>query len=257
MICVFSSTYAQQLTVKTVHLRPQDARARTNPRDDANGKKCAIIRVGVVGVEILVFPDAVGNVERSLSEYIVYVPEGLKSLRYNNKEGKSLGTIKFDDWDQEINSLASYDVVFESSDHLRSAIFSIQPANATLFFDGKIVDVNSDGIAVINKPVGEYSYTVESKGFISQKGSVTLEEDNISTVTDVILDEQLYPVSISVFPEKATVFIDNKPYTKDEMVDLKLSEGKHLLRVTAANYQDDERSITVSSTMNPVYVTLR
>lgn len=257
MICAYTVIYAQQLTVKSVNLRPQDARARTNPRDDANGKKCAIIRVGVVGVENLVFPDAVGNVERSLSEYIVYVPEGLKSLRYNNKEGKSLGTIKFDDWDQEINSLASYDVVFESSDHLRSAIFSIQPANATLFFDGKIEDVNSDGIAVINKPVGEYSYTVESKGFISQKGSVTLEEDNISTVTDVILDEQLYPVSISVFPEKATVFIDNKPYTKDEMVDLKLSEGKHLLRVTAANYQDDERSITVSSTMNPVYVTLR
>lgn len=257
MICAVSATYAQQLTVKTVNLRPQDARARTNPRDDAKGQKCAIIRVGVVGVENLVFPDAVGNVERSLSEYIVYVPEGLKTLRYNNKEGKSLGTIKFDDWDQEINSLASYDVVFESSDHLRSAIFSIQPANATLIFDGKKVEVNGDGIAMINKPVGDYSYKVEAKGYIGQEGIVSLEEDDISTVTDVILDEQLYPVSIIVVPEKATVFIDNKPYTKDEMVGLKLSEGKHSLRVTATNYQDDERSFTVSSSMDPIYVVLK
>ena len=81
MICAYTVIYAQQLTVKSVNLRPQDARARTNPRDDAKGQKCAIIRVGVVGVENLVFPDAVGNVERSLSEYIVYVPEGIKSLK--------------------------------------------------------------------------------------------------------------------------------------------------------------------------------
>lgn len=257
MTCAFASTYAQQLTVKTVNLRPQDARARTNPRNDAKGQKCAIIRVGVVGVENLVFPDAVGNVERALSEYVVYVPEGLKALRYNNREGKNLGTIKFDDWDQEINSLSSYDVIFESSDHLRSAIFSIQPANATLIFDGKKVEVNSDGIAMINKPVGEYSFTVEAKGHIGQKGSITLEEDNISTVTDVILEEQLYPVAVRVTPVTATIFIDNKPYTKEEMVDLKLPEGKHSLRVTAMNYQDEERTITVGSSTDPVYVALK
>ena len=101
-ICAFATVFAQQLTVKTVHLRPQDARARTNPRDDAKGKKCAIIRVGVVGVENLVFPDAIGDVERSLSEYVVYVPEGLKSLKYKTKAGANLGEIIFDDWDMEI-----------------------------------------------------------------------------------------------------------------------------------------------------------
>lgn len=255
--CASIMAPAQQLTVKSVNLRPQDARARTNPRDDAKGQKCAIIRVGVVGVENLVFPDAIGNVERSLSEYIVYVPEGLKTLRYNNKEGKNLGTIKFDDWDQEIYSLASYDVVFESSNHLRSAIFSIQPAKATLFFDGKKVEVNNDGIAMINKPVGDYSYRVEAKGYISQEGSVTLEEDDISTVTDIVLEEQLYPVSFKVFPENATIFIDNVPYTNESIEDLKLPEGKHFVRVTATNYQDDEQSITVSSSMDLVNVVLK
>ena len=71
MTLVCATNFAQELTVKSVNLRPQDARARTNPRDDANGKKCAIIRVGVVGVEDLDFPDAVGKVERLQSEYVI------------------------------------------------------------------------------------------------------------------------------------------------------------------------------------------
>ena len=257
MICAYSTIYAQQLTVKSVNLRPQDARARTNPRDDAKGKKCAIIRVGVVGVENLVFPDAVGNVERSQSEYVVYVPDGLKSLNYKNKSGQNEGSINFDDYGLEINSLASYDVVFESEDRLRSAIFSIQPANATLTFDGKKVDVNKDGIAMINKPVGEYSYMVMADGYLGQSGTVTLTEDDISTVTDIILEQQLYPVTINVFPQESTVFIDNVPYTKDALSDLKLPGGKHELRVTAPNYQEEESTLTVKHSLTPVYISLK
>lgn len=257
MICAYSTIDAQQLTVKSVNLRPQDARARTNPRDDAKGKKCAIIRVGVVGVENLIFPDAVGNVERYLSEYVVYVPDGLKSLNYKNKSGQEEGSINFDDYGLEINSLASYDVVFESEDRLRSAIFSIQPANATLTFDGKKVDVNSDGIAMINKPVGEYSYMVMADGYLGQSGTVTLTEDDISTVTDIILEQQLYPVTIKVFPEESTVFIDNVPYTQEALTDLKLPEGKHELRITAANYRDEERTINVSSDISTQYFALK
>ena len=254
-VCATSS--AQEMIVKSVRLRPQDARARTNPRNDANGKKCAIIRVGVVGVEDLVFPDAVGNVERSLSEYVVYVPDGLKSLKYKSKSGTYLGSISFENDGLEIISLASYDVVFESANHLRSAIFSIHPANATLFFDGKKIKVNGDGIAMINRPVGDYSYRVEAKGFLSQQGTVTLKEDDISTVSDIVLEEQLYPVAISVFPEYATVFIDNVRYSKESMADLKLPEGKHSIRVTASNYKEEERTINVNSSMSSAYFSLK
>lgn len=82
------ATHAQQLNVKSVTLRRGDITARTSPRDDAKGNKCAIIRVGVVGVEDLEFPDAVGEVEYSKNEYVVYVPDGLKKLRYKSKSNK-------------------------------------------------------------------------------------------------------------------------------------------------------------------------
>lgn len=256
-ICAYTIVSAQQLTVKTVNLRPQDARARTNPRNDANGNKCAIIRVGVVGVEDLVFPDAVGNVDRSLSEYVVYVPKGLKTLKYKKKTDTNICEILFDDWDQEINSLASYNVILESENHLRSAIFAIQPKNAKLLFNGEKINVDEDGMAMINKPVGEYTYQVSANGFEGQSGTVTLTEDDISTVTNVALQEILYPVNINVLPDDATVFIDNVPYSKEARADLRLPGGKHSIRVTATNHLDDERTIDVKSNMSPLYFTLK
>lgn len=256
-VCAYTTAFAQQLTVKSVNFRPQDARASTNPRNDAKGKKCAIIRVGVVGVEDLVFPDAVGNVERSLSEYVVYVSEGLKSFKYKKKASTNSEEINFDDWDMEINSLASYDIIFESDSHLRSAIFAIQPKNAQLVFNGEKVIVDEDGMAMINKPVGEYSYQITADGFEEQKGTVSLTEDDISTVTDVVLQEILYPVTINVSPANATVFIDNVPYSKEARADLQLPGGKHSFRVTASDYEDDERTIEVKSGLSPIYFALK
>lgn len=256
MVCAYSAIYAQNLAVKSVNLRPFDPRASSQPREDKDGKKCAIIRVGVVGVDDLVFPAAVGNVERKLSEYVVYVPDGLKTLQYENKAGKRLGSIVFDDYDLEIKSSKSYDVIFESENHLRSAIFSVQSPNAQLLFNGKKVEIDADGMAMVNAPVGEYPYQISAKGFESQSGTVTLTEDEISTVTDVVLQEILYPVTINVFPEDATVFIDNVPYTKEARKDLQLSSGKHSFRVTAANYEDAERTIEVNGNPTPIYFTL-
>lgn len=255
MISVCITMNAQQLTLKSVSLKSQDAHARTNPRDDGKGGKCAIIRVCVVGEDNLVFPEAVGDVERSLSEYIVYVPEGLKTLTYKNKEGVKLGTIDFDGLGLEIGSMESYEVIFDSTNHLRSAVFNIQPTNASLTLDGEKVEVGKDGIAMVNKPVGKYTYMIEAKGFLSQSGSVVLTENDISTVTDIVLEERLYPVSINVFPRDAKVFIDDVPI--DTLSDLKLPEGKHTVRVTATNYQEEERTIRVSSKMSPEYFILK
>ena len=256
-MCAFVLVNAQNLTVKSVNLRPQDARARTNPRNDSDGKKCAIIRVGVVGIENLEFPDAVGNVERKQSEYVVYVPEGLKKLQYNNNSGQKLGMVIFDDWGLEIQSLASYDVIFETDNHFRSAVFSVSPKNARLMFDGKKITINAEGMAVVNKPIGEYTYHVVADGYENLSGKVVLKEDEISTVTDVVLQEILYPVIIKAYPNEATVFIDNVLYTKDNLEELRLPAGEHSVRVTATNYEDEERIINVRSNTVPEYFTLK
>ncbi len=246
LFAVCLSGFSQQLNVKTVNLRPNDARARTNPRDDAKGNKCAIIRVGVVGVDDLVFPDAVGDVEHTMSEYVVYVQNGLKKFKYKNKSGKIQGTIDFDEWGLEVSSLSSYDVVFETDNHMRTAIFSIAPTNAKVTFNNQKIKVDNNGMAMVNMPPGEYLYSVEANGYQGASGVVTLTEDDISTTTYVSLEQIKHRVILRIYPKSASAFIDNEPITNDTLY---LSEGSHSLRVTSPKYEDKEKIIDVNQNL--------
>lgn len=249
MMCFCIASQAQQLTVKSVNLRTQDARARTNPRDDKKGNKCAIIRVGVVGVEDLVFPDAVGEVERFMSEYVVYVSDGLKKLRFKRNYEKDFSIVDFEEYGVEINSLTSYDVILESSSHLRAAIFINLPLNARLNFDGHPVSINKEGTAMISKPIGEYAYTVEADGYNGKSGYVRLTDDELSTTTNLTLDPLKHKVILRTNPQNASVFVDNVPYDNIEH-GIELTEGKHTIRVTAPYYEEKEKTINVKSDMD-------
>ena len=245
MLCVCMFCQAQQLSVKSVRLHPQDARARTNPREDTKGNKCAIVRVGVVGVEDLVFPDAVGEVEYKLNEYVVYVSGGLKKFRYKDKTGHVEGTIDFDEWGlDETTSQATYSVELETESHLRAAIFTNIPHNAHLYFDNQRVEVDKDGTAVVYKSVGEYPYHVKADGYWAEAGTVSLKEDDISTTTVVAMAERKYKVSLKVYPDNATLFVDNIPYTQSTL-EMELTEGKHTIRATAPYYEEEEHTIDV------------
>ena len=246
MNCFFFLTvFSQQLSIKSVMLRPTDTRASVNPRTDSKGEKCSIVRVSVVGVKDLIFPDAIGAVEYSQNEYIVYVSSSQNYLLYKDSAGAVSGQVNFEDFGLELSPQASYDVIFETNNHLRSAIFNIQPQSAILFFDHEQIKVDSLGLAVIDKPVGVYSYHVTAEGYKEQTGQVELLEDEIKTITDVSLEEILYPVNITVQPTNATLFIDNVPYENYNRMMLQLPKGKHSLRITAQNYEDEETTINV------------
>lgn len=240
-------TTAQNISVKSVNYRMSDLKASTEQRMDGTGKPCAIVRVGVVGVKDLLFPDAVGDVAYSLGEYIVYVPDGLQKLNYKNSTGKVSGSIAFDDYGLEIETKKVYSVVFESENHIRAAIFSVQPTTAQLTFNGKPLQLDKDGLAIAEMPIGEYAYKVEAQGFLSQSGTVQLIEDDISSTVTVSLEQKQYPLTIKCQPANATLFIDNTPYgSLSELKDLKLPDGEHHVRLTAVGYNDYEQSIHVS-----------
>lgn len=244
MLCTCLASEAQKLTVEQFYLRKEDTRARTNPRDDAKGNKCAIIRVAVVGVDDLVFPDAVGEVEYKLNEYVVYVAAGLKKFRYKNKAGNIDAYIDFAEWElDEAASQATYSLVFDAENHLRSAIFTNLPPKASLRFDGQWVAVEKDGTAMVNKPVGEYHYLVRAKGYKELSGKIILKEDEISTPIVVAMEQIKHKVTINVSPSDASLFVDNIPYNKTE---LELTEGKHTIRATAPYYDEERRTITVN-----------
>ena len=239
---------AQNISLKSVSLKQSDLLASTNPRTDSNGKTCAIVKVDVIGIKDLQFADAVGSVAYNLGEYVVYVPEGISKLKYRNASGSISGEVVFDDYGLDIETKRVYNVVLESENHIRAAIFSIQPQNAKLLFDGEEVSLDENGLVAIEKPIGKYSYSIKAKGYEDQNGVVNLSEDEIFTTTNITMRQKMYPLTISCTPSDASLFIDNVPYGKlHEINQLNLPEGEHTIRLTAIGFEDFEQSIEMNA----------
>lgn len=235
---------AQTINVKSAVPLPQDLSARTTPRIDKDSTRCALIKVNIVGVKDMVFPDSVGNVSKDMNEYWVYVSPGLKSFRYSSASNNVNGIIDLDkDWGLDIEKESVYRIVLDTEKKLRSAIFIIDPNNATLIFDGKR-ETLVNGAAVIDKSIGSYSYKVLLPGnkYVVE-GTINLVEDSVSTVKNIALETPKYPYTIFATPINATLYIDNKSYPLNEKINL--AEGKHELRLVAQGYNDYEKTFYV------------
>lgn len=248
MVFVFAlaaSAQAQSLKPKAFGLEQNNAMASRNIRKDEKGENCALILVDVVGVGNIKFKEAVGETDYTLNEYKVYVPKNTKTLTYSY-DGKS-GVIKLDGQGQTLESLQTYRLVLETESRMRSAIFYVNPQDAQLVFDGKVVALDQNGAVAIDKPIGTYSYTVRSKGYLDYSGKVELTEDVINKTVDVQLEEKMYNVALNCPVKEATLFIDNEPYGKiGELGEsVQLAEGKHTYRITHEGYEDAMGEISV------------
>ena len=258
MTCAFViSINAQKINIKKVEHLTTDTWGLRNARKDTSGKNCAVVRVGVIGVKDMEFPQAIGDVAHIGSEYFVYIPESSKNLKYKYKNGSISGTIDFSKYADQIGDKGSlvqghvYLVEFDTENHIRGAIFSVKPENATLIFNGEKVSINADGLAVIEKPIGSYSYRVEAQGYEPQSGTVKLTESEISTTTDITLEARQYPLSIRCTPPNASLFIDDVPYGElNQNSDLMIAEGSRNIRLVAVGYDDYEQTLIVNKDVN-------
>ncbi len=72
---------AQELMVKSMEILPMDLSASIHPRNDLNGKACALVKVKMP-LEGAVFEgNVLGSVENKAGEYWLYMSEGTKQLR--------------------------------------------------------------------------------------------------------------------------------------------------------------------------------
>ena len=266
MVCASAQlTYAQHISLKKVTFDINDiwARQAKNVRVDKDGKNCAVIKVGIVGVKDLTFPDAVGDVTYSQSEYTVYVSPGLKSFKYANKAGTATGTVDLSKFlgssEQPFEGAqpqALYRVYFDTESHLRAAIFSIAPQTAVLTFDGKQVVLDAEGMASVDKPVGTYQYKVTANGYETQSGTVKLTADEISTTTDISLEAITHTVAFSGLPSNVSLFIDDAPYT-GPLNDVEMTEGQHNIRFIAEGYDDYEQIISVRDDISNMAIAMQ
>lgn len=227
---------AQELQIKSFNLDTKDTRASVNKREDRFGKKCAIIKVDVVGVRNLKFKDAIGNVDYSSNEYIVYVSPGTKKLSYSNGEIK--GEVNIGEF-MEIESLLTYRLVFDTDSHIRSAVFYIKPETAKLTIGPHVYKNNKDGIIVETRS-GEHPFIVEAKGYIPYRGSVTLTDEELFETVEISLEQKEREILLNIDQRDALLYVDGQKMgvISELGPSINISDGIHDVRVTKSGYKD-------------------
>lgn len=106
-ICILSviSVSAQEITVKSMTELPMDLSARIDSRKDNNEEPCALIKVQLTVEDAVFEGNVVGDVERHVNEYWVYMTAGSKMLYVKHPKLLTLA-VTFSDY--EINSLDGF-----------------------------------------------------------------------------------------------------------------------------------------------------
>ena len=260
-VCAVIGMEAQQLSVLSFSAADKnDITARREARKDSNGKNCALIRVGIVGINDMKFPDAVGQVIHEGSEYQVYVPDGLQSLRYNGSGGRIKGVVKFSNY-PKVGAVASnsvYRLNFDTDDHKRLAIIKVTPKTATLILDGLSVKLDADGMATVEKPVGSYRYQLSAPQYESQEGTIVFERNELSTTKTINMEHVTHVVSIKGAPSDANLSVDGVSYGPISINrNPSLPEGRHTIRLQAEGFDDYEQVIDVKAGMSPLNITMQ
>lgn len=259
LMFIFTASWAQKITVKGFRLLPRDLAARENPRTDNSGNACALIKVDVVGIKDLTFEEAVGNVAFNYGEYEVYVPASINALHYHYSDNRLSGSVNLASYGIEMEGKKVYQLQFETSDKLRTAVFSVSPLKTKLTVNGKVLNVDSAGFASTDLPIGTYNFTATAPGYDSQDGKVVLSAENISTMTNVDLDETVFPVDIHCSVDSAVLFVDDVAYgnaTQGNAWNLQLPKGKHSIRLAKPKYKDIEEAIVVDDAPLTKYFSL-
>lgn len=260
-MCAVLGAEAQQLKVLSLSAADKnDITARREKRKDSNGKNCALIRVGIVGINDMRFPDAVGSVVHEGSEYQVYVKDGLQSLRYNGGGGSIKGVVKFSNY-LESGSVVSngvYRLNFDTDDHKRLAIIKVTPKTASLILDGLSVRLDADGMATVEKPAGSYRYLISAPQYETQEGTIVFEEDELSTTKSINMEQVTHRISITGAPMDANLSVDGVSYGPISLnQNPNLPEGYHTIRLQAEGFDDYEQYVYVKPGMSPLNISMQ
>lgn len=220
---------AQDFEIVSVESLPADMSAREEMKTDHNDRQCALLRVATQNIvpeqrEKFVFKADLGSevVERASrnGEIWLWVSPGLKYLRIQHPD---LGQyeLRFLDFVNRVEALHTYKITIKGTLSLplqeqgnnaptqQYLAFRISPANATLFVNDEIWDVSSDGSAVRFVNFGTYNYRVMASNYITQTGTVTVDDPDNTQTVPVNLKPDFVEVTLKVDAD-AEIWVNNE-----------------------------------------------
>ncbi len=151
-------------------------------RKDLNGNICALLKVMVTKKGLSFEGNVIGSVEqKNGNQYWVYLSPGTKKIKINvpGEKTKVLDLDEYPDF-PAFESKRIYEYSFETTPTQKLNL-TYSPQNAMILIDGNLYD-GLNGEIHVDLPLGEHSYMVVAKGFVTSEGVVKLTANGQSNI---------------------------------------------------------------------------
>ena len=267
---------AQNMTVESFSLLPQDLTANvqgTSRFDQNTRKNAALIKIETTQ-KGFVFEGGslgfVGDPEYKTGEIWLYVPEGAKKLTLKHE---TLGILRDYYYGISIQSGKTYLMKLSTGkvvSHVEHDLgvnyltLTIEPANAEVYINGNMIDVDSEGVATASLPYGTHQYEVSAKMYKREVGNITISSE-ASTEKVIKLQPDYSILNINSNPQGATVYIDDEKAGTTPVTTKPISAGEHSLqfrmsmyktKTVTHNVQSGGGTQTITETLQPNFSTV-
>lgn len=246
------SVSAQELKVDKVTLLETDNEAETNPRYDANGEICALLKVYVNDLSGLQFASGfVIDKEKIIYKggyYTVYVADGLRRIILRHDDYLP-ATINFKkDFQTLIEGGKTYRVDVSTvgmvTKTTQTVAFNMIPREGSILINGE-KHLVSEGMLQLELKPGNYSYLASADYSQTKEGTFTITVDDISEVREIplMLKPIMANVNFTCNVPTAKLYINNSDKGEPGMKSLPM--GKHRIRVKAEDWKDYTQEVII------------
>ena len=245
LLCSTIQLTAQRLQITRFVEDQSDLKARqeSTGKKDINGDWCGLIRVQFVGSEINFESKSIKEIEKSTSEYLVWMNRKSKKLTIKVPGFLPLNINFKNDYGlkEGIQEKTTYIMVIEgpqdsNAGHAYLTFLSNNGEGCQIKLNGpngfsQTYTTDKQGkVENLNLPYGEYRYTASKQGFHTNSGTVTLSGAPVTEQID--LNSVTGRLNVKVH-QSAKLYVDNKEQPQHHAT---LATGHHKVEVRDGQY---------------------
>lgn len=246
---------SQELMVKSFQEVISDISARTSPRKDINGNDCALVKVRLAAEGARFKGGVVGDVSYDTSEYYVYLSPASKVLTVTAPNYLPLDV----PIQQYINTLTSKTTYYltigmdsgstkiNEVNQMDYFALTVSPVNASVWVDGELQTLDSNGEMIALLGQGLHTYKVEAKGYMPIEKTFTISGGKISM--SEMLTSIMASLEVECETEGCEISINSVKKNSNKWSG-SLAAGTYMVEVTKDGYKPYKQSLSLTENEN-------
>ena len=245
----FIGLQAQTLSVESFRLLENDLAANTQGTmmRDQNGDVAALIRV-VTSEKGFVFDGGMMGIvgtKQDVGEILLYVPHGIQKITIKHDQ---LGVLRDYYFPIPIEKARTYELklvsgrvktIIEEEQTTQFLVLKVDPPTASVYLDGRIQSLMSDGSVSVLTEFGRHEYRVEAAGYITQAGVVEIGREKVTK--EIVLKSSKAQLTLHVANEDAEIWLNGEKVGTGQWSGL-VNPGKYVAEARLDHHRN--RSVT-------------